>query len=110
MVKRVTVSVASGRGVAERWRTQYQYKGKWTVTVSGDSGKVYKRLCTLGGNPGIDDVAKVIGNKSWSYLSCSACGEEVTRAANLTRDYSDNEILLCEACLKDGLQALTSEA
>ena len=107
MVKRVSVSVASGRGVAERWRTQYQRDGKWTTTVSGDSKKVYERLCKLGENPDIDVVAGIIGNKGWAHLSCNGCGDYVVRAANLTREYSDNENLLCEACLKDGLAALT---
>ena len=46
MVKRVSVSVASGRGVAERWRTQYQRDGKWTRTAKGDSEQIYNAICT----------------------------------------------------------------
>jgi hypothetical protein len=106
MVERVKVEVASGRGVAERWRSQYQQGGKWTRTVSGDSELVYNKLCDLGQNPDIDAVSEVIGNKGWSYLSCTSCGEYVKRAADLTRTYSDNHTLICRPCLEDAIRAM----
>lgn len=107
MIKRVTVAVASGRGVAERWRSQYQRDGKWTRTVSGDSEVTYNKLCDLGPNPDIDAVAEAIGNKSWGHLSCSGCSDHVVRAASFGCDYNERDILLCEPCLRDGLNALT---
>ena len=108
MVKRVSVSVASGRGVAERWRKQYQHDGKWTQTAKGKSEQIYDELCALGENPDIEAVAKAIGNQSWSYLTCSGCNDYVVRAADFGDDYGDREIRLCQACLQDGLQALNS--
>lgn len=108
MVKRVSVSVASGRGVAERWRTQYQHDGKWTRTANGRSEQIYNALCDLGDNPDIEAVAKAIGNQSWSYLTCSGCNDSVARAADFGDNYSDREVKLCQACLEDGLAALTS--
>jgi hypothetical protein len=107
MISRVKIHIASGRGVAERWRTQYQNPDKsWTLTASGGGEKTYNALCALGQNPDIGKVAEVIGNRSWSYLSCSGCGDYVERAADFGSDYSDTQILLCEACLKDGLAAI----
>jgi hypothetical protein len=108
MVKRVRVAVASGRGVAERWRSQYQRDGKWTRTVTGDSEVIYNKLCDLGPNPNIDAIADLIGNKGWVHLTCSACSEYVTRAADFGCDYSDNQLLLCQACLTDGTAALSA--
>jgi hypothetical protein len=93
--------------VAERWRTQYQHDGKWTPPAKGGAEKIYNALCDLGENPDIEAVAKVIGNQSWSYLTCGGCGDRVIRAADFGDPYSDNEIKLCQACLEDGLGALT---
>ena len=109
MVKRVQIAVASGRGVAERWRSQYfERDGKWSRTVSGNNAEdVYNKLCDLGQAPDVELVAGVIGNQSWSYLSCSGCGDYVVRAANFGSDYSDATIQLCKTCLEDGLAALT---
>lgn len=108
MVSRVKISVASARGVADRWRETYRDKttGKWGTTVSGDSEKVYKALCKLGHKPDIEQVAGIIGNKTWSFLTCSGCNEYITRGADFGSDYSDNQVLLCEPCLKDGLAAM----
>jgi len=106
MVQRVKVEIASGRGVAERWRVQYQHGDKWTRTISGDSELVYNKLCDLGENPDIEAVAKIIGNKEWSYLTCHACQENVTRAVDLTPQYSDNQILICRPCLDDSIRAM----
>jgi hypothetical protein len=106
MIRRVSVSVASGRGVAERWRKQYQRDGKWTRTVKGDSEQIYNSLCDLGENPDIEAVAKITGNQSWSYLTCSGCNDYVVRAAGFGDNYSDHDTKLCQACLEDGLGAL----
>jgi hypothetical protein len=101
------VSVASARGVADRWRDQYQNKdGSWSGTVSGGGEGVYKKLCALGHNPDINAVAEAIGNKSWSHLTCIGCGDSVERAADFGSDYSDQRVLLCCDCLSDGLRAI----
>jgi hypothetical protein len=108
MIKRVTIAVASGRGVAERWRSQYQHGAKWTRTVSGDSEGIYKQLCDLGENPKVEEVANIIGNQGWDHLSCSGCDSYVLRAASYGTDYSERDILMCEACLREGLGAMSA--
>jgi hypothetical protein len=108
MVRRVSISVASGRDVAERWRYQYyERKGReWSSTVNGPAKNKYDALCALGPNPDIDKVAEIIGNKSWSYLSCSGCNDYVASAVSFGSDYSESEILLCAACVEDAGRAL----
>lgn len=109
MISRAKVNVASGRGVAERWRSQYQKKdGHWTSTAMGGSEEIYNTLCALGPNPDIDAVAKVIGNQGWAHISCSGCGTHVARAVSFGRDYSDDEILMCQICLQEGLRAIST--
>lgn len=108
MKNRVSISVASARGVADRWREQYYERDgrKWSSTVSGPAEKVYDQLCALGQNPDIDIVAKIIGNESWSHLLCSGCNERVKAAVSFGSNYSDNELLLCAPCVEDAARAL----
>lgn len=92
---------ASGRGVADRWRSQYYDPQRgWSTTYSGDSETVYNKLCALGVNPPIDRVAEIIGNKGWSYLTCDCCSEEVDRAILFSRSGED-DYRLCLECVKD---------
>ncbi len=107
MIKRISIAVASARGVAERWRKQYQKEpgGNWTRTVSGDSEQVYNKLCELGHNPDVAKVAEIIGNEGWSHLQCCGCSAYITRAASFGADYNDNELLLCKECVTDASRA-----
>jgi hypothetical protein len=108
MVRRVSISVASGRDVAERWRYQYyERKGReWSSTVNGPAKNKYDALCALGPNPDIDKVAEIIGNKSWTHLTCNACNDYVVRAVSFGADYSDREILLCSDCIGQAAMVL----
>lgn len=110
MIKRVSIAVASGRGVAERWRRQYyeRHGGKWQSTVRGSSEQICNQLCALGPNPDIDKVAEIIGNKGWAHLSCSGCGDHVAAAVSFGPDYEDRPILLCAPCVKDAAQAIAT--
>lgn len=109
--KYVDVRIASGRGVAARWESQYREDGKWKKTPIGvklrDSEQVYSSLCELGDNPLIDKVAEIIGNKSWSYISCDGCTDYVERAVAIG-EYDPKAY--CETCIKEAHAALTGEA
>lgn len=96
--KYVAVVHASGRDVAERWRAQYQRGDNWTGTVSGSSKDVYDRLIALGENPDIEKVADIIGNKSWSFIHCDGCGENVRRAVSMGEYEPKN---YCETCIAE---------
>lgn len=109
--KYVSVNVASGRGVADRWRTIYftDYGDKWREgALAGGkmAEKIHTELCQLGANPDIAKIAEVIGNKSWSYISCDGCSEHVERAVAIgDGDYSERKSY-CETCLREALAAL----
>lgn len=110
MVKRVVIRVASGRNVAERWRSQYQHpKDGWSLTSAGGAKEKYERICALGVAPDPEAVAEIIGNKSWTHIDCSGCGESVARAVSYGSDYSEHETILCEPCLADGLRAIQAK-
>jgi hypothetical protein len=108
MVRRVSISVASGRGVAERWRSQYYERqaDKWPNTVNGPSEDVYNKLCALGPNPDIEKVVEIVDGHSWTHLMCSGCNDYVVKAVSFGTDYSDRELLLCAVCVEDAARAL----
>jgi hypothetical protein len=102
--KYVSVQVASARGVADRWKAQYQHpKDGWSTTAYGDSKAVYEKLCALGTNPDIEKAAEAIGNKSWSYISCDGCGNYETRAVSIG-EYEPKSY--CKTCIQEAFGAL----
>jgi hypothetical protein len=93
--------------VAERWKAQYLWKGKWGV-YSGDSQKIYERLAALPSSAKAADVAAIIGNNTWIGESCSECGNK--RAIIMIGqepDYESATVWLCRACV-DALINLVS--
>lgn len=106
--KYVSIRVASATGVAERWAQQYQHpKDGWRGTAQRPDGKkIYDNLIALGENPPIDKVAEIIGNKSWSYISCEGCNEYVERAVVLG-EYEPKSY--CATCINEAHQILLGE-
>lgn len=106
-MKGISIAVASGRGVADRWREQYLHRTNgWGNTASGPAKDIHEKLCALGQNPTPEQVADVVGNKSWSYLSCSGCNEYIKRAVQFSDSWSEDCILLCDSCVEAAKQAL----
>lgn len=102
------VAVATAKGVADRWQKQYfSAKDGWSDSVNGKAKDIHGRLCALGPNPEIAVVADIIGNKSWCYLSCSACSEYVERAAVI--GYEQNTYV-CTDCAKSIVTVLSKPA
>jgi hypothetical protein len=109
--KYVDVRIASGRGVADRWLSQYCKDGKWNsapLSVKGHtSQQVHDALCELGENPPINKVAEIIGNKAWSYISCDGCPEYVEKAVAIG-EYEPKAY--CRTCLAEAFAAMNDEA
>lgn len=101
--KYVCIQVATGRGVADRYRSQYP-AGDTTRPVGRNPEEVYQRLVALGDNPPIDKVAEIIGNKSWSYISCAGCPEYVERAVAIG-EYEPKAY--CAICVTEAFMVLS---
>ena len=104
--KYVSVEHATGRGAAERWRSQYQKPTGWMRTAGGDSELVYNNLCDLGLNPDIKAVADIIGNQSWSYITCDGCSDSVEIAVMLG-EYEAKKY--CRVCINEAASVLLSQ-
>ena len=74
------------RGVAEAWREQYYNSHGGTVEVwdtlfvgeQRDREATHQELLALNTETATeDDVERIIGNRTWTTLTCSICGERV---------------------------------
>lgn len=103
--KFVSIEIASARGVDARWLSQYCRDGVWTNTAYGKGQEIHEKLCALGPNPPIDKVAEIIGNKSWSYITCDGCNDSVAKAVCIGSDY-DQRRRYCVACIDEAAQII----
>ena len=90
----VRAKYANASGVAGKWYGQYFRAEKW---FDEDKKAIHQKLLALGRTPSLSAVAEIIGNKSWSYLNCSGCGDyhEVLVAIG-----GDDEHLFCKQLLR----------
>lgn len=100
--KYVSIEVASARGIALRWERERVRDGKW---LRDADQSICERLYALGDAPSISDAADIIGNKSWTYLSCAGCSEYVERAVRLGGEYEDGKFY-CHTCINEAHQIL----
>lgn len=66
------------RNVAKRWRTQYEPMSKWDTrqTTFGHPAEIAAQLDKLDGDTAAPaDVEAIIGNASWTRLTCKQCGK-----------------------------------
>lgn len=88
------------RTAAERWDRQYERHIKdGRLLVSGKSaGDISKALHALDPETASsDDVAEIIGNRSWTQKWCSICQEYCESAIEIGDDYPR---YLCRPCIE----------
>lgn len=90
------------RGVAARWGEQYRY------STDADKLAIKTRLLALPENATAADVFAVIGNDSWTRLTCDECKRDVKAVAQLgdEPDYESSTVLLCVDCAVQTLELL----
>lgn len=103
--KYVSIEVASARGVAQRWERERVRDGAW---VRDQDKGICERLHALGDTPSIKAAADIIGNQSWTYLSCAGCHDYIERGVRMGAEYSDGHIY-CAACIGEAHQILIGE-
>lgn len=79
--------------VADRWRNQYYYNNGWKYQGKDET---YWELVALGGSPKATDIDRVIGNSSWTSLTCQTCNREVDAVVIV----GECEIYTCKKCVK----------
>lgn len=87
------------QNVATRWKSQYGYNGEWGFNEYHKN--VYSNLLSLDTNTATaEDVARIIGNESWSYAWCSLCGNHSPISVITNATFIDEDIIICESCIE----------
>lgn len=90
----------------DRWKAQYCKNGEWHA-YGCDKEVKYDTLVALGDKPLPEDVNEVIGNSSWTNITCSECKESVDSAVELGEVGYDTEyVYACEGCLTKALKVV----
>lgn len=94
------------RGVAAKWRGQYQYAienpekdARWHTGETKAS--IWAALKALDLETATaDDVRRIIGNDSWTSLRCDECGTETEQVLMFgTSGYESSTHSLCAKCV-----------
>lgn len=98
------------RGVAEKWRRQYSKSSYWeTPNATGrTAAQVAARLDALDVETAThEDVAKIIGNDSWTELICNSCRADCERVVQVGEpdDYESRTANLCLSCARKAVEA-----
>lgn len=84
-------------GAVDRWREQYfTCRGEW---YDDRKQTIWEKLKALGSSPDPADVDRVIGNGSWTRITCDNCGRYPEIAIEMG-SHSDDEYGPCNYCRK----------
>jgi hypothetical protein len=93
------------RGVAAAWEKAYgpneRRPGWYSSGISDDREATFRKLKELDKETAsADEVATIIGNKSWTQLSCDSCGDYVDRIVEIGQepDYESRTVDICYPC------------
>jgi hypothetical protein len=105
------------RAVATRWRKQYEpfaddrpiWRGE-LKSPPRNKRQIADLLDVLDGESATpDDVFNIIGNSSWTRLSCNECGKETDAVLIVgePQDYESRTASLCFECVKKAADLIT---
>lgn len=100
--KYVRIRHASARGVAERWWRMY-FKDRDSQWYDDRKRDIWKRLNDAGDAITIDQADEIIGNQSWTHISCDGCNEYVLAAVEIGEC---NAKAYCPTCIHEAGEIL----
>lgn len=93
------------KNVAEAWKASYYRAHHWISIFSGSSEVIYKRLKELSETATAKDVEDIIGNSSWTSLTCHECDNSVDIVIQVGEnpDWGSSTAQICPNCLRKAL-------
>ena len=85
--------------VPKRWIEQYGENPS-----DSSKKKTYDELLKLGDDINKESIDKIIGNDSWTILTCDICEKDVDRV--VVYDKYDSYGHFCKKCLSDALESI----
>jgi hypothetical protein len=86
------------RDVAKRWKEQYPK----------DKADIYDKLVALKGEGTPEEIAIIIGNDSWTTVTCDECGGDVDGIVIVGEEenYDSRTASICMSCLQEAMAEL----
>jgi hypothetical protein len=110
------------KDVAKRWKQRYyvpatkEWDWVWPLSVDGGKAKIsaeviYDKLVALKGKGTPKEIEKIIGNLSWTDISCDECGRNVEVAVTVgeKEDYDTRTARVCLDCLNKAVAMATKK-
>lgn len=97
---RLITTRSSIKAVPDMWDRQYKNtKNKQHIITGIRLRSLDLETCTP------DDIAVIIGNKSWTHLCCDECENDVNAVVELGQepDYESRTARVCLDCVKNAL-------
>ena len=97
----ITRRTEAARAAAD-WRIHYADGDRWKTIARGSTREVYDKLVALGSDPLPGDVNSIIGNESWTEVTCDECSRSVEAIVRLGQapDYESSTAEVCFDCLR----------
>ena len=74
----------------------------------GDKEQILSSIVSLGDNPEHEDVDRVIGNDSWTTITCTICRSHPEEGVLLPEPLGEGgDLVICRGCIKKLLDTLT---
>lgn len=90
--------------VAEHWKKVYLYENEWSFIAIGSSEEIYNKLVALPKPVDPDEVDRIIGNPSWTGVTCDNCGKTASVVTvGQEPDYDSSTANVCQECLRNAL-------
>lgn len=89
------------KAVATCWKTQYYLPGEHWKYINPPSSaiRIYSQLLSLPSDATAAQVDAIIGNSSWTRITCDGCNRDVNMVACFDND------CICIQCLLDAVNA-----
>jgi hypothetical protein len=105
------------KGIAKKWKQRCyapstgEWDWVWPLSIEKGKAKVsaeviYDRLVALKGNGTPEEIEKIVGNTSWTDISCDECGRNVEVAVTVgeEEDYDTRTARVCLDCLNKAVR------
>ena len=94
------------QGVAAKWRAQYKGSMDTRLFDGSSKGEIAEQLDALDRDKACaEDVAKIIGNNSWTRMTCDECKRDVDAVLRVGAepDYESATAYLCFECVQKAM-------
>jgi hypothetical protein len=97
------------RSVVKRWEAQYRPEDVYVKLYGADKQTILAKLKELDPEQASpEEVEAIIGNTSWTRVTCDACGSEVGEVVRLGQepDYESATASICHECLAKAIKLI----